>query len=178
MYYQYCELYDFQNETINQNSVYNLFGDRIFSPRFTSNNILIENENYIILGCLANDNELKIKELLINIKNIENGITIKNNYNVTFNDYLKKGKCISCYITNSHHIICFYYFGSPLNINSDYYSIFIIYVLNNSLKLLNSSSFTTSYFKEVLFSKCIHLKDKIGIFTYYNLKTTNNISFI
>ena len=73
---------------------------------------------FIILGFWPNIKDIQFKKILINTKNIENGTTIKNkNICLKNPEILKKyRKTISCFITDSQYIICFYNYGSSENI--------------------------------------------------------------
>ena len=156
---QYVEVYDFDNKQVwYQTPSYSLFGKVITG--LSGAVIIYElNENgistyYLIFGFISNSN-FCLKKM--------------NSLSTSLNEFIAEnvtGSSVSCFMTDSQNIICFY-----LEQLEEYY--FKIIALNLNFveqKSIHLNYSTDSYYP--YFFKCIHLKEEIGIFIFYRLSLT------
>ena len=78
-------------------------------------------------------------------------------------DYKIISNSVSCFMTVQKNIICFY-----LSEN-DSLSRYYIIALDTNFEILSSTYIETSFRNTDGFVRCIHYKDEVGIFTYYNI---------
>ena len=84
------------------------------------------------------------------------------------------GKMISCFETKNNLIICFYMTKVHEEIYSGFYvdsSYFNLVKYSIDLSDDKLYSFELNYEDQNSFYKCIHLKDEVGVFAYYNYLT-------
>ena len=121
IYFQYCELYG-KKKVLS----ISILGSYTLPQKIISNNILIANKNYIILGFWWGEFVFKIMNSLIKNPKLNCNKRWINNNTINSN-HQKYGKTISCSITNSKYVICFALYAS-INIimNKEHYSVYNI----------------------------------------------------
>ena len=156
----YTELYDFDNEIIYQKSNSDLLenqNDNIRGTSFTYKSS--SGDYYSIFGHYFQSSGyfylLKYKFTDININN--NTPTKIYFYNMDI-----VGQKLSCYVSDSNKIICFYTYKYNNNYEYGYIKIF-----SESLSMIGGTRIEYVYTENEAFLKCIYFKDEIGIFVYY-----------
>ena len=155
----YAELYDFENDIIYQRSnsyfLYKINNNiRGSSSSFTSSNIhysifchYYQSSNYYYI--------MKLKFTNIDI----------NNYTPTYTYYYNMnaaGPKISCYVSGSFKVICFYTYKDTNNYKYGY-----IKILSEYPEEIGGEKIEYVNYEEETFLKCIYFKEEIGIFIYY-----------
>ena len=161
----YVEIYDFENEIIYKKDL-TLFAnctDQIYSFRHAFIPILSNDSNYYyLLGFININNKFIIQKHLFNsIQNFESEDTLIKN--ITINKFKAKDQKsgVSCFQTEQQFIICFF-LTSSLNL--------VITAFNTNLEEIKNFSISSKIINTSgnPFYNCLHLKEEIGIFTYYN----------
>ena len=156
----YEELYDFENNKVFVQSSSTLFGNSISNYKYTPFKISSNNITYTIFASIFKgaNNYFSLYKLKVISTEIQKNIEIvKKSQN--FNSQV--GDMTSCYKTNSENIICFFPSSSPLQIN------IIAFDYELEKEAITSLSLSSS---EIKFYKCIHIKEDIGGFIYYEDK--------
>ena len=157
------EIYDFENDMFYMKSLYLFTSNTIYSFRNAFIPLKPNDTNYYyLLGFINYEQEYIIqKHLYYSIANfyiknhLINNITIKN-----ISAIKQHGSGISCFQTEMQYIICFF-----LNQSTNYF----IIALDTNLKEINNITLNSIIKSDGdPFYKCLHLKDELGIFTYYN----------
>ena len=189
----FCEIYDFENNMTYKNSMENFTNNNNYTGSFRNMGIFlfsnssghyylfgftinetIKNEKAEELGIKENTNEKKelpkkkmYKNLQIHqfntIENFNSFTTIIKEIKIDDANTEKDG--ISCFITENQYIMCFY-----LTINNTKYYHIIAY--NLELGKENEITFYDDNSNDNTFYRCIHLKEEVGVFSYY--KHINN----
>ena len=170
--YQFCELYDFDNDNIYQIAASSVLGYSMTSSRSSSFNLQIGTENFTFFNYWGTDGTnyyFRIRRLKFETKDISEGVINSKEYYIKANE--KIANSISCFITNSNYIICFTYIGYYS------YSIYYISVYNTDLEILKSETFKKNIYYENYFCKCIYLQENAGIFLYYDKNSNKNKIF-
>ena len=177
----YTELFDFTEGDYNFMKSSEFFQSYIYSLKnsFFKLNQKDDGINYYIFASITKPiNEpfgdqfyFYIKKFSFSKKKIaENGYTINSN------NYIEgpKGKIISCFESNKSFILCFFQ-------NKNYNFVAIIYdqnlnQLSSEIIILSGNSIDQN---ENIFIKCIHYREEIGVFSFYQSYTTSypTISF-
>ena len=163
--FQYVEAYNFnKNEVFYQKSSTSFFGKEITGLRGSAFNYEINengiNNSYIIYGFISYSN-FYLKKILFSSNN-----QIKNE---SIYETSVGGTSVSCFMTDSKNIICFYALKKSI------LHYFYIIALNQELEEKESTSLdyhldSDNYY----FFKCIHLKEEIGVFILYGLNIIFN----
>ena len=169
----FVEIYDFEKNLTYQKSLTEFSGNRVvcsFSHTVFHLN-LNDSSNYFFFGFIYDYNSkyhFIIQQQKINsIENIENYINRELNFDEIKTDI--KYSMISCFQTKNLNIMCF------LKTNENY----IISAYDKDFKIFQNISFPFSEnLGENPYYKCIHLKEEIGIFSYYNIKKYYGINNI
>ena len=171
MYYQYCELYDFEQPMIYQIKSQSILDNKMMdSPRATPNYI----DNKIIFSSTSG-NIIDIRKYEFTNKNIQELNAIKTLKSYVESNIRKRGKSISCLVTVPKSVICFISTEYQKAMYS-YISNYTIIAFNENLEKKNSISFFSNMaFNEKSFSKCIHLKENKGLFFYYDSNSESKI---
>ena len=189
----FCEIYDFENNEIYKKSMENFSDNKYYTGSFRNMGIflfsnssclyylfgftikeIIENEKTKEFGIEENTKETKelpkkkiYKNLQIHqfntIENFNSFTTIIKEIKIDDANSEKDG--ISCFITENQYIMCFY-----LTINITKYYHIIAY--NSELGKENEITFYDDDSNDNFFYRCIHLKEEVGVFSYY--KHINN----
>ena len=164
---QYTELYDFDKGQIYQKTSPEFLGTQMINERGAAFNYTIENEKFIIFGYFSSleNNYMNLNNFYLKmIKFIS--IDIANNNEINYKTQTignAFGKSVSCFVTDLNFIVCFY-----ISFDGNYYFYGTITSFDKDLNVLNHVNLPDVYGNEYLFMKCIHLKEEIGIFAYYN----------
>ena len=174
----YVELYDFDNKNKYMKTL-DLFAS---NTNYSFRNVLIslkpnDTNYYNLLGFINYKQEYIIqKHLFYSIDNFYENNTLINNITIkNIRAIKRRGSGLSCFQTEMQYIICFL-----LNQSTNYF----IIAFDTNLKEINNTTLDSIIrSNDDPFYKCLHLKDEIGIFTYYNnffpvllFKEFNNIS--
>ena len=155
----YTELYDFDNDIIYQKSYSDILANQNDNIRGTSSTFKSSSGDYYsIFGhyCQSNSYFFLLKYKFTDI-DINNNAPTKNYYYNT--DVV--GQKLSCYISDSNKIICFYTYKYG-NYKYGYIKIF-----SEDPKIIGGTRIEYVYTENEAFLKCIYFKDEIGIFVYY-----------
>ena len=183
---QYCELYDFDLNDIYQKKSSEILGNQMISSREVANNLLIDNDNYIIFCSLLTSSDkyiFNVKKLKFDSNKIETGIIVEKEFNYEMQNSNSISYSTSCFITNAKYIICMMTYRECIittklwTTTTTYYPKFIIYAFDKDLNKLKEKSYDLKDFYQSSFSKCIHLRNNLGVFAYYDLNEDNNIVF-
>ena len=179
---QYCELYDFDLNNINQKKSSEILGNQMYSSREVANNLLIDNENYIIFCSLLFTSTkyfFNVKKLKFNSNKIETGIDMIKEFNKEIEVSNSISYSTSCFITNANFIVCMMHYREAVTsfLKTTYYPKLIIYAFDKNLNKLTEESYSINDFYQSSFSKCIHLRSNLEAFAYYDLNTNNQIVF-
>ena len=172
------ELYDFVNKMLYGKTIDLFTSNTICSFRNVFISLKPNDTNYYnLLGFINYDQEYIIqKHLFYSINNFYENNTLINNITIKNIRAIKThGSGLSCFQTEIQYIICFF-----LNQSTNYY----IIAFDTNLKEINNTTLDSIInMIDDPFYKCIHLKDEIGIFTYYDnsfpvllFREFNNIS--
>ena len=163
---QYAELYDFENDKIYKKDSSILLGSEMVGPKGCALNYTINKDNIIIFSYISsNDQNLYIKKMKFTSINIEN-----NNNQIIGSNYAYSGfgNQVSCTVTSSNYIACFYIYMNQ-------YLMFFgtISSYDSELNCLDTYDLYDLYASAFSFMKCIHLKEEIAVFAYFNFSETN-----
>ena len=164
------EIYDFDNNITYANRLINITNVKFTNYISSYSHALISlNSNdtnyYFLLGFInqINDYEYEYiiqKHLFYSIESFNsNGKTLVKNTTINNIKPIKPESGLSCFQTEKQFIICFL-----LNERTNYY---IIAFDTNLTEINNITLNFNTFFIDNPFYKCLHLKDEIGIFTYY-----------
>ena len=157
------DIYDFENNKTYIKETENFLHNTIESFR----NVFLSLKSngthyYYLLGFINKNKEYIIqKHLFYSIKNFNHSNTLIKN--ITINNIktnINNGSGLSCFQTEKQFIICFF-----LNQSINY---FIKAFYTNLTEIKNFNFYSKNTGVDDPFYKCLHLKDEIGIFTYYN----------
>ena len=155
----YTELYDFDNEIIYQRSNSNFLENQNNNIRGTSYSFTSSSTYYSIFGHYYESSSyyylMKYKFTKIDINNNLPTSNYYCNYNVV-------GQKISCYVSDSIKIFCFYTYK-----DTDTYKYGYIKIFSENLHEIGGKRIEYVYAEDETFLKCIYFKDEIGIFVYY-----------
>ena len=158
---QYAELFDFDRNKMHQKKTSDVLGDIMTNTGGSSVNFKADGKNYIVLA-FKDDNNVYYKKVLFNKKEF----TLTNPVVSSTSQLFKVGQSVSCFITDLNKIIC-----SFLKIDEFFFSrtySFYITALDLTLTEIKSTTIGSDiYPDENSFTKCIHLKNEIGVFAYY-----------
>ena len=184
---QYCELYDFDLNDINQKKSSEILGNPMISSREVAKNLLIGNDNYIIFcsWLISSDKYIfNVKKLKFDSNKLETGIIMKKEFNYEIENSNSITYSTSCFITNTNYIICMMTYRESITTTNflkitttTYNPKFIIYAFDKELNKLKEKSYDLKDFYQSSFSKCIYLRGNLGVFAYYDLNKDNNIVF-
>ena len=178
---QYCELYDFDLNIINQKKSSEILGELMISSREVAIN-LIDNDNYIIFCSLLKSSDkyiFNVKKLKFDSNKIETGIIIKKDFKneIEFSNSISYST--SCFITINKYILCMMIYkevtSTIFNINEK--PKFMVYAFDKELKKLKEEAYNLNDYYQSSFSKCIYLRGNLGAFVYYDLNKAKNIVF-
>ena len=167
---QYTELLDFQNKEYSIIKTTDFLGE-IYSYKGTIiklSKVNDEDKNYYLIAVV---NKYDNNEYKINMKKIYfSSKTVDNSYSIVYSEYINctENKMISCFQTKLNKIICFYRDINEED-NSTYYYIGVYeccFSQITSYKIAKSESAN-------LFYKGIHLKEEIGVFSYFENENNN-----
>ena len=162
---QYAELYDFENDKIYKKDSSILLDSEMAGPKGCALNITINKENLIIFSYISTDKNFYIKKMKFTSINIENNNNQIMNSNYAFSDF---GNQASCSITNSNHIACFYN-----HFDGNYLIFGAILSYDSELNCLDVYDLNDFYGSAYSFMKCVHLKEEIVVFAYFNFTSDN-----
>ena len=158
------EVYDFNLNKSYIKETTKIFNNRqINSARENALKITSNNQTYILLCTLAKSTNLYFTLNKINFSSIyvnEIDPSVESYYSEEEN---AKGEIVSCFETKLNIIICLYncFIGKTFG--------HCLLAFNYNLEKLNTDYIQgTTKGKGTYYSKCIHYKDEIGIFNYYN----------
>ena len=162
----YVEIYDFENDKIYQKHLYDFSGlsyinsyQNVAIPLPSSNN-----EHYYLFGFIGETNKEQFvvqKHIFNSLDNFSNEATVKNTLKISdFYSIDQKDTGFSCFQTKLLIIICFF-----LTSDKKY---FIVAYDDNLNKKTEINFQPNDIFFNQIFYKCIHLKEEVGIFIYYN----------
>ena len=165
-FFDNAELFDFEYENIYYKPV-RAFASYVavhslrhsFFPLNYKNN---RNDNYYLFCFVGQFHNQKYESLFMQ-KHIFKGANWENEasyYNGT-NEPNAFGKTISCFQTQSELIICFF----MTKINEVSYLNLVKY--DDKFENKKNSTFPLSYNDENIFFKAIHIRDELGVFSYY-----------
>jgi hypothetical protein len=162
----YVEIYDFENNEIYKKPI-NIFTNHSYVGSFRNMGIFLSSnssDHYYLFGFAIRENDdLKISlqiHKFNGVKNFSHSNTFQREIKINNPNNNRDG--ISCFITENQTIMCFYI--TLNNTNRVNYNI-IAYDLNLQQKG-NIISFI-DYNNSIPFYRCIHLKEEIGVFSYY-----------
>jgi len=162
----YVEIYDFENNDIYKKSI-NDFTNHSYVGSFRNLGIFLSSngsDHYYLFGFTIKENEnLKISlqiHKFNEVKNFNNSNTLQREIKINNPNNNRDG--ISCFTTENQTVMCFYITQNITNMVN--YNI-IAYDINLQQKG-NIISFI-DYNNSILFYRCIHLKEEIGVFFYY-----------
>ena len=160
---QFAELYDFDNNKIYKKISSSLLGSGMVSPKGCALNYTVNDDNFILFSFISINifNLKKMKFTSINFEN-NNIQTVKSNFT-----YSIIGNQVSCTITNSNFIVCFYLYSNGYNYGT-------IVSFDSELNFKSSFQLLDFYGLNYTFSKFIHLKEEIVVLAYYNFTSYNN----
>ena len=180
---QYAELFDFSSNKMHQKLTTEIFGSEIGNYRGGIVNYKLVNNQYYVLAfktTLSNTDTFVFKRF--KIKGL--GFGPKQGFEVdkTTQFTINVGTSISCFVSDSQIIICSYYLVNKYDyMYTTYCNFFAHNALDLHLQELNTTTYgsttgacypyTSSYYNDNpnSFTKCIHLKEDVGVFVYYNL---------
>ena len=170
------EIYDFDNNNIYTKNLKEFTNNTINSFRHALISLKPNDNNYYFLLGFINDYYEYIiqKHLFYSIKNFTSGDnTLIESIKVDYIEAINRDSGLSCFQTEKQFIICFF-------LNNEGYSII---TFDTNLIEVNRTMLNSQIIGNNPFYKCLHLKDEIGIFTYYNnsfpvllFKEFNNIT--
>ena len=172
----YVEMFNFENGNIYKASTTDFSGvTDLVSMRHALIPITTEDNNYYyIFGFIGRDsspNQIYFRKYQFRII-----FTIFYFYSSPIIKYFSYGNMISCFETKNKLIICFYMTKTPYQISPNN---FFEKIELNIIKFDNNLSneivhpFLIFLNDENMFYKCIHLKEEVGIYAYYNNDSTN-----
>ena len=181
----FCEIYDFENKEIYKKSMQNFSNNSNYTGSYRNMGIFLfsnSSGHYYLFGFTIEEiiEYTKIegygihkKETIYFTEKVKYNLqihqfnTIKafNSSNtvikeIKIDDANSKEDGISCFITENQYIMCFYL----TNNNTKYYHI-IAY--NSELEKKNEITIYDFSYNTNPFYKCIHLKEEVGVFSYY-----------
>ena len=155
----FCEIYDFEN-----NEIYKKPMDKFanyYVDSFPNTGIFLFSNNsdhYYLFGFTIKENDVLNYSLQIHkfntIENFNISSTIQTEKKVDYSKNKRGG--INCFITEKQIIVCFY------STNKYYY----IIAYNSTLEMIYKNFFGVNS-KDYFFYKCIHLKEEVGVFSFY-----------
>ena len=162
----YAELYDFENGVMYKKKMNDLFGKENQNQRQASLVIKCTDNKYYSIYGFIEGSEIYLYKFSLNTKtSIESSSKLSPKKKSD-----AKGENVSCFETTTNkRIVCFYYSekdtGKPA-----------VYILNQNLEQegYNYIDFN-NYYNQGSFIKCIHYKDEIGVFSFYDYDSHNNI---
>ena len=165
--YSYFEIYDMDSKSIiGQTKVSDVLEHEINSDSFTFfQQKFLTDKNYYIVAFISHYNSgiyyLSIKRFYLSSTDIINSY----NYFIETKQYFPVAKrlIITCFETAQGKIICFYQDTSYQYIIQQYNSDLDEEVSNNDFGYENNANVQNNQ----IFFKCIHFKNEIGIFAYY-----------
>ena len=159
----YAELYDLENGVMYKKKMSEIFGienqnDRQISLAIKSS----DNKYYSIYGFVDNSNIYIFKFSLDTKNSIESLSSLSSKSKDE-----AKGDNASCFETNiNKRIVCFFYSnkGNPA-----------VYILDHNLEQIGYNHlYYYNYYEKENFIKCIHFKDEIGVFAFYDYVDEND----
>ena len=163
---EYFELYDFENNEVYQEKISSKISEDYDSYRmFVLTKLFSDNKYYSILGFIKDN--IYLYKFSFSSKNIDSNTIQKEVKTIG----QAKGKSLTCFETENQLIICFYY-----NTNQNP----TIYIMDQNLQEKNTLTLNDrgKSYNEDSFIKCIHLKGKIGIFSFYDIySSSDDISY-
>ena len=165
----FIEIYDFENDITYQKQLINFTDDcYVQSVRYFFISLISNNKTDIdyLLGYTCRNIYIRLqKHKFEDIKNFENETTLKYTKLTGYKAHMSTAG-VSCFQTNRQIIICMF-----LNETWNY----IISAYNIDLEEKYNISFHFDIYKsQNYFYKCIHLKEEIGVFSFY-WNITNNL---
>ena len=167
----FCEIYDFENQKIYKKEMKNFANYDVFSYRNTGFFLFSnKSDHYYLFGFeIKESNICKYSLQIHKFNTIENF----NNYDIiekkmTISEDINERNGISCFITKNQTIVCFYLtkiLSTLTQKNNVKYNI-IAYDINLNQKE-NSISLSDYSTINIPFYRCIHLKEEVGVFSYY-----------
>ena len=163
----YAELYDFENMEIYKKKMVLLFGIENLNERQISLSIKSSDNKYYSIYGFIDGSEISIFKFSLDMKN---SIESSSNFSPKKRSDAK-GSSVSCFETTiNKRIVCFYYSnaGKPA-----------IYIMDHNLeeKGYNYINFN-NYYDSESFIKCIHFKDEIGVFAFYDYDNNKIYPFV
>ena len=162
----FVEIYDFENNNIYTKSMTNF--TKYYVESFRNMGIFLSSNNkdyYYLFGYTINENNiLKYSVQIHKFNEIQNFYSYQTCQNEEKIDNVNnKRDGISCFITNNKIIICFYLTKSSYISHVNYN----IIALEINLQQKGSISTFSDYNNDNPFYRCIHLKEEVGVFSYY-----------
>ena len=175
----YAEMFNFDNGNIYKSSSADFGGVTLVSMRHALIPITTEDNNYYyIFGFIGNDpssgNFIFFKKYQFQITPISFFL-----YYSPIIKYYPFGNMVSCFETKNKLIICFYMTKTPKLIFPPNNYVDVIEL--NLIKFDNNLSGEETYPIVITlddtnnFYKCVHLKDEVGVFAYYNYYSSTNV---
>ena len=170
----YVEIYDFENNKVFQKRIETFTGlDKITSFRHSSISLRYNNSFCYLFGFIGKNNSSSDYSYILqihkfnSIKDFElDNTKIKEKIIKNIIPFIESSG-ISCFSTEKQNIMCFFY----SKVNN-----FTISIYDINLNELDKLSFRVVYKDNIdnPFYKCIHLKEEVGIFSYFvDLDSTN-----
>ena len=159
----FTELFDFENNKIFALKTNTFYSSIIYSGigsilQFKTNN---NSENYYIFSYIINENntyyfELK-KYIFLSLDISSVGFSMKSKIKYESSDR----KIVSCYETEHQKIVCLYQnlnYEFKISVHSENFKLIAVSTLGIEVEGQNNT----------IFFKCIHLKNEVGVFIYFN----------
>ena len=160
------EIYDFDNNIIYKESCKTIFGTSRNSFQYASIfRLNTDEQNYYIISIPAHNSSNKKLFYLMKFYFSNLQISTYPPTKIGITTESAETKISSCFESENNYIFCFY-----LDTNNNY----IINVYNYDLQIIGTTSFSSTYYGDSTFFKCIHFTEDAGAFLYYD--TDKNIA--
>ena len=162
---QYTEMFDLENENNNFKKTIQIFGNEIYSDRWSILRLAKDDEknnNYLFAAINKEDEnkyKLYLKKIYFTSKLLSEFGEVDNAKDIE----CKENKMVSCFQTDSGKIVCFYRAKYEKNEELTYYTISTYkccFSEDKSIQIEKSVNSTSFY-------KGIHLKGEVGFFIYF-----------
>ena len=164
----YAELYDFDdNNKIYQKSSTSFLKFQNDGLRGSSFNYISSDNTYHSLFCFYSDSYFYINRYIFSSIDISNS-----NHTYYYNTDII-GNAISCFLSNSKKIVCFYTYKDIYGQSYGY-----IRIINENNEKLGGTNIFFTYAEKTTYLQCIYYKNEIGIFVYYYFINDNNYNKI